>query len=103
MPTGAGTRGIGAGFSTNFLRVEPELFLELLDRVAPRIEKQVTFMRKPLEPALRLAITLRYLATGNSYQTLEYGFRVGKNTVSRIVPETCNAIIEEFGEEFMKV
>ncbi|XP_041355303.1 uncharacterized protein LOC121372934 [Gigantopelta aegis] len=59
-------------------------------------------MREPLEPALRLAITLRYLANGNSYKTLEYEFRVANNTISRIVPETCNAINNEFAEEFLK-
>ncbi|XP_041367099.1 uncharacterized protein LOC121381808 [Gigantopelta aegis] len=86
----------------NFLRVDSALFQEILDRVGPKIERQATFMREPLEPALRLAITLRYLATGNSYKTLEYEFRVANNTISRIVPETCNAIINEFAEEFLK-
>ncbi|MPC48338.1 hypothetical protein E2C01_042107 [Portunus trituberculatus] len=28
----------------------------------------------------RLAITLRYLATGNSYKSLQYSFRVAHNT-----------------------
>ena len=87
----------------NFLRMNPALFLELLERVGPRIEREVTFMRQTLGPALRLAITLCYLATGNSYKDLEYGFRVANNTISRIVPETCNAIVAEFGEEFLKV
>ncbi|XP_041364049.1 putative nuclease HARBI1 [Gigantopelta aegis] len=59
-------------------------------------------MREPLEPALLLAITLRYLANGNSYKTLEYEFRVANNTISRIVPETRNAINNEFAEEFLK-
>ena len=48
----------------NFLRVDPQLFLELLARVGPRIQKRVTRMRSPIGPGLRLAITLRYLATG---------------------------------------
>ena len=91
-----------AGFQ-NFLRVKPELFLELLERVGPKITKQKTFFREPLGPALRLAITLRYLATGDSYKSLEYGFRVANNSISRLVPETCNAIIEEYGPEFLKV
>jgi hypothetical protein len=55
----------------NHQRVSPELFQELLNRVGPRIERQTTFWRKPLEPGLRLAITLRYLATGN---TCSYNF-----------------------------
>ena len=58
-------------------------------------------MRNALEPALRLAITLRYLATGDSYKSLMYSFRVAHNTISRIVPETCEAVIQHSKEEMM--
>jgi hypothetical protein len=85
----------------NFLRIEPELFHELLERVGPRIERCDTFMRKALEPGLRLAITLRYIASGDSYKSLEYGFRVANNSISRIIPETCEAIIAEFQNELL--
>ena len=91
-----------AGFH-NFLRIDPTLFFDILERVSERIQKQTTSMRKSLCPALRLGIALRYLATGCSYKTLEYGFRVANNTISRIIPEVCNAIFAEFGEEFLKV
>jgi hypothetical protein len=86
----------------NFLRVEPELFHELLERISPRIQREDTFMRKSLKPGLRLAITLRYLATGDSYKSLEYGFRVANNSISRIIPETCEAIIQEYQDELLK-
>lgn len=55
--------------------------------------------RKALEPRLKLAVTLRYLATGDSYKTLMYGFRVPSNTISLIVREVCEAIIAEYAEE----
>lgn len=86
----------------NFVRVEPDLFQELLERIAPRIEHQDTFMRKALDPGLRLAITLRYFASGDSYKSLEYGFRVANNSISRIVYETAEAIINEYADEVMK-
>lgn len=86
----------------NFLRVEPQLFLELLERVSPRIQRQDTFMRKCLEPGLRLAITLRYMASGDSYKSLEYGFRVANNSISRLIPQTCEAIIAEYSDELLK-
>lgn len=60
----------------NFLRVEPAMFDELLNRIGPRITKQNTFYRKSLDPGLKLACTLRHLATGNSYRSLAYDFRV---------------------------
>jgi len=54
-----------SGFK-NFLRMDPDIFIELLHRVGPRIEKQDTFFRKALPPGLKLAVILRYLATGDS-------------------------------------
>ena len=86
----------------NFVRVDHQLFQELIDRVGPRLEKRDSFMRKALEPGLRLAITLRYLATGDSYTSLQYGFRVAHSTISLIVPETCEAIIHEYMEEVVR-
>ena len=85
----------------NFIRMEPNMFKELLDRVGPHIEKQDTFWRKSLSPGLRLAITLRYLATGESYKSLQYGFRVAHNTISLIIPETCEAIFQEYKHEVL--
>ena len=57
--------------------------------------------RRPLEPGLKLAVTLRHMATGNSYKSLEYGFRVPHNTISLFVPEVCRAIIDEFQFEVL--
>ena len=78
------------------------MFQELISRVGSRIEKQDSFMRKALEPRLRLAITLRYLATGDSYTSLQCGFRVARSTISLIMPETCEAIIQEYADEVMR-
>lgn len=81
---------------TNFTRVQPDLFQEILANIQPLIEKQFTHYRKPLEPGLKLAITLRYMATGDSYKSLSYGFRVAHNTISLLVPEVCQAIIDKY-------
>lgn len=55
--------------------------------------------RAPLEPGLKLVITLRYLATGDSYRSLAYNFRVAHNTISTFIPEVCSAIYDEYKEE----
>ena len=55
--------------------------------------------RRPLEPGLKLVITIRYLATGISYRALEFDFRVAHNTISLFVPEVCQALVDEFREE----
>ena len=43
-----------------------------------------------------------YLATGQSYKSLMYGFRVPHNTISIIVREVCQAIIDEYTNEVIK-
>ena len=59
----------------------------------------MTRYRKPLEPGLKLAITLRYLASRNSYKSLQYSFRVAHNTISLFIPEVCQALIDEYEDE----
>ena len=56
-----------------------------------------SFLR--VQPALKLAITLRFLATGNSFRSLEFSFRVAHNTISIFIPEVCQAIVEEYMHE----
>ena len=82
----------------NYLRMEPAMFHELLQRVTPRLTKRDTNFRKALEPGLKLAITLRYLASGNSYRSLAYSFRVPHNSISKFLGEVCEAIIAEYGD-----
>ena len=79
------------------------MFDELLDRVGPRITKKMTNCRSPLEPGLKLAITLRHLATGESYMSMRYLWRVAHNTISLVVPEVCQAIYEEYVADVLPV
>jgi hypothetical protein len=76
---------------------------ELYEKVAPRITHRVTPMRQPISAGHRLAITLRFLATGDSYQSQMFGFRVADNTICGIVPETCSAIYEVLADDYFKV
>ena len=89
------------GAFKNFVRINPQLFTAVLERIEADITKQDTHYRKALEPGLKLAITLRFLATGDSYKTLMYGFRVASNTISKFIPDVCEAIVNAFGDEFM--
>ena len=83
----------------NFLRMEPAMFRELLVRIGPRLQRKTTFWRQPLDAGLKLAITLRHLATGDSYMSLMYSFRVHSSTISLFVPEVCDAITELLEDE----
>jgi hypothetical protein len=46
-----------------------------------------------------VAIALRFLATGNTYHSLAFSFRVPHNTISLFVPEVCEAIISELADK----
>lgn len=85
-----------------YLRMEPAMFHELVQRLTPRLTKQDSNWRKSLNPGLKIAVTLRYLATGNSYRSLAFAFRVAHNTVSIIIREVCGAIVEEYSDEVVK-
>ena len=86
---------------TNFMRMPPGMFDELLTRVAPRITKQQTFFRDPLEPGMRLALTLRHLASGGRYASMKFGWRIPHNTQSLVVRQVCQAILDEYIDEVL--
>ena len=50
----------------NFLRMNNSSFELLLSKIAAQITRQDTNMRLSIPPEERLAVTLRYLATGES-------------------------------------
>lgn len=91
------------GDFANYMRMEPAMFHEILLRLTPRLTKQDTNFRRALEPGLKLAITLRFLATGNSYHSLAYSFRVPHNTISMFLGEVCEAIVAEYGDEVVSL
>lgn len=102
---------------TNFVRMDASTFEELLSMIAPRIEYQDTVMRQAVLPAERLAVTLRFLATGMSsvlfssctftsgetFQSLQYLYRIPSQTIGQIIPETCHAIVDVLADTHFKV
>lgn len=88
---------------SRYFRLSPEQFEMLLERVSPMIQKRDTNMRKAISPETRLAITLRYLSSGDSYRSLMLLFRVPHNTISGIVSETCQAIYSALVNDYVKV
>ena len=46
-------------------------------------------------------MTLRFLASGESQQSLAFSFRIGRQTVSRIVAETCEAIYMSLKDRYL--
>ncbi|KAJ8944587.1 hypothetical protein NQ318_006000 [Aromia moschata] len=64
----------------------------LINLVGLLITKQDTNMREAISVSDRVLVTLRYLATGDSYVSLSYLFRISKSTISGIVYEVCQTI-----------
>ncbi|CAH1993203.1 unnamed protein product [Acanthoscelides obtectus] len=75
-----------------YFRMTQECFDEILNLVKDEIRKSDTNYREAISPEERLAITLRFLATGDTFYTIGHSFRVGFTTVSAIVTEVCEAI-----------
>ncbi|GFO37059.1 hypothetical protein PoB_006356400 [Plakobranchus ocellatus] len=56
----------------NYLRMDHDIYNELLQLISPLIVKQDTNCRDAITPHERLAVTLTYLATGRSYADLVF-------------------------------
>ncbi|CAH1969577.1 unnamed protein product [Acanthoscelides obtectus] len=85
----------------NFLHMSNKDYEYLLQKVEPLIRKQDTHLRLAISPSERLMLTLRFLATGDSYHSLEYLFRIPVTTVSRIIPEICEAIFTVLKTDYL--
>jgi len=81
----------------NFMRMQPELFYELLEGIRPLIEKSNT-----IAPEIRLALTLRFLATGENYPSLGFAFEVSTTAIHEIVHDTCRAINQVYRDRFIQ-
>ena len=68
-----------------------ERFDHLLSLVEEKTKKQ-TNIREPISPVERLAITLRYLASGVSQQSIVFLFKVTHSPITRIVNQVCGAL-----------
>ncbi|KAL4721558.1 hypothetical protein ACJJTC_007791, partial [Scirpophaga incertulas] len=78
----------------NFVRMSDSNFEYLLQNISPVISKQDTDFRESIPAKIRLAVTLRYLATGDSYRSLHYTFKISSQLISQIIPEVCQALID---------
>ncbi|KAL4126304.1 hypothetical protein QTP88_010526 [Uroleucon formosanum] len=83
----------------NFCRMSYEDFEYLLNKIGPSISKMDTNMRKCIPIQEKLAVTLRFLASGDSFVSLSYMFKFSPQAVSRCVQEVCRALVQELKDE----
>ncbi|GBP65889.1 hypothetical protein EVAR_85157_1 [Eumeta japonica] len=74
---------------------------EMLAEPSGEFDNFDTDWREAIPVKIRLALTLRYLATGDSFRSLHYLFKVSSQLISRIVPEVCLALNEAL-KDFVK-
>ncbi|KAI5693506.1 hypothetical protein M8J75_000389 [Diaphorina citri] len=74
-------------------------FHYILNKIAEDLTKQNTTFREAITPQEKLAVTLRFLATGDSYRTIAFNYRLGHSTVQTIVQDVCIAIIANLKAE----
>ena len=58
---------------------------------------------RPIESDERLALTLRYLATGESFQSLSFQYRISMSAISYIMKGCRKAVAESLTPDFIKV
>ena len=84
-----------------YFHMSPMMFDDLLSRIGPAITKQTTQFRCPISAGERLAVTLRYLVTGDTMQTISFSYRIGHATVCHIIDDTCQALWDVLSPEFL--
>ncbi|XP_029672184.1 protein ALP1-like [Formica exsecta] len=77
-----------------------ERFEYLLSLVGPLIKKREIYTA--ILPTQRLAMTLRFLAAGDSQYTLSFLYRCGQSTVFQILAETTRAFVSMLKSVFVK-
>lgn len=87
----------------NYIRMNAETFNYILGEIENDIRKNDTLMRKSIPPAEKLAATLRYLASGESYKSTNYQTRLSNSFLSAAIPEVCEAIWKHFKDKYLKV
>ena len=68
--------------------MSPERFEHLSSLLSGQITRK-HHIRQPIPPEERLAVTLRYLATGNTKRSITFEFKMGRSTVSSIIDKVC--------------
>ncbi|KAL4717023.1 hypothetical protein ACJJTC_016910 [Scirpophaga incertulas] len=82
-----------------FTRMSLTDFEYLLSQISNKISKQDTQLQEAIPARIRLALTLRYLATGDDFQSIHFLFKISPQLISNIIPEVCNALNEALKDE----
>ena len=91
------------GFREMF-RMDVTDFEKILAKISDIISpKERLGGTNPVQADERLALTLRFLAEGETFQSLSFKYRISLNVVSYIVKGCCKVIVERMASNFIKV
>ena len=85
-----------------FIRMTPQRFERLLSLVGPHLQRTTTKMREPISRAERLILTLRFLASGDSEESLCFSFRISRAAICTILSETCEKLWEVLSSSYVR-
>ena len=86
----------------DYIRMDRMHFYYLVERLYPYLLKDDTILRESIKPAAQVCVFLRYVASGETFRSLEYQFRISRRSIARIVDRVAEAIIEEMQGEYLK-
>ena len=84
-----------------FVRKSPERFDHLLSLVHDRLVRKF-HVREPISPAERLAVTPRYLASGDSQTSIGFLFKMGRSTVNGIIEKVCTELWRVLSPDYVR-
>ena len=78
------------------------IWIPAVDRVSWIETSERTHVREPISPSERLALTLRYLASGESQQFLSFAFRISRTAISNILADTWKKILKTLSDTYFR-
>ena len=86
------------------MRMTHEDFLHILGLIEREITpQQISGGTDVISSKARRTLTIRFLATGDTYRSLSFQFRISKAAISYIVVEVCSAIMKRMQPMYLKV
>nr|XP_022907220.1 protein ANTAGONIST OF LIKE HETEROCHROMATIN PROTEIN 1-like [Onthophagus taurus] len=86
---------------TNYFRLNRNQFGEVHGMIQQFIDADGCNAQKPIGTEEKLGVFLRYLASGDSYKSMAYNYRMGDRMVSNIVKEVAVVIWERMQPKYL--
>ena len=89
---------------SRFFHMTYSQFCSIYQQLTPLLSTNANCMRTDrLSVREKVAVALRFFATGDSYSSLEAFFKISSSTISKLIPEVSKAIITKMGPINMKL